>query len=371
VFTLSLGVPARAQSKLPGSRNAESPRVSASNREIVLKHFASWSFQIGPISAPVGGAGWTKLQPANRIIQLPAGMKLALVASPGLSNLSDLRSLSPDSMAGLDLSNASIRDSDLAAIKHLTGLRRLVLGKTDVSDRGLVYLKGLTKIKLLDLEDTCVSDRGLLNLLNMKDIEYLSLNGTKVSGSGLRALKPSNGRLNALGLERTYFSDMNVSVLADLHHINTLFIDRTSVTDAGVAKLLRQSEFLYIFANGTKINGSGFKDPGRNAYTLMAVWLNDSLVDDKAITGIASCKTLRSLSLDATAISDAAMPIIASLTQLQTLSLRKTKLTDAALPYLTKLSRLREIQLPHTISREVGLKLKHMLPECKVRREHA
>jgi Leucine-rich repeat (LRR) protein len=363
--------PTAAQNGKPNSHGTQEQDAKArkSTKIIVMKSASLWSFQLGADNN-IGGAGWTKVQPASQIIEVPAGMRLALIASRSLSDLSDLRSLPSDIVLALDLRDTPIKDTDLACRSHLKGLRRLDLGGTAIGDRGLAYLRGLTNLTRLDLVKTAVTDQGLVNLKMMKSLSTIELSKSHVNRGGLSNIRPADSRLLWFDVHETDCDDRIADSLRNIRTYNFANFDVTNLTDAGLAKLLKQSTFVVLQVGRTKITGSGFADLRQNVNTLQVLGLDDTQVDDKAIAYIARCRNIHSLYLNSTAISDKAMSNIALLSQLQTLRLRKTNLTDAALPYLQKLTQLRQLELPNTISRVAGLRLKQLLPGYKIMREH-
>ena len=126
-----------------------------------------------------------------------------LVHLEGLTNL-----------AYLGLSRTRITDAGLMHLEGLTNLTKLTLGNTPITDAGLVHLKGLTNLQTLSLYGTQITDAGLVHLEGLTNLQKLFLDGTHVTDAGLEHLK------GLTKLERLY-----------------LYLNRTQITDAGVAEL--------------------------------------------------------------------------------------------------------------------------------------
>jgi hypothetical protein len=81
-------------------------------------------------------------------------------------------------------------DAGLEYVKELTGLRALILNKTQVTDAGLEHLKELTDLRFLDLtSNTQITDLGLEHLEELTSLEWLNLSETQVTDAGLEHLK--------------------------------------------------------------------------------------------------------------------------------------------------------------------------------------
>ena len=86
---------------------------------------------------------------------------------------------------------------------------------SEVTDADLIHLKGLKRLEILNFTDTKITDAGL-DLLN---------------GSGVLA------SLHALVLSGTEITDAGISVNMGATRLKSLVIDRTNISDAGLAHL--------------------------------------------------------------------------------------------------------------------------------------
>jgi hypothetical protein len=106
----------------------------------------------------------------------------------GLSRLRRLRGLE-----ALRVSDAGLRDDDLAYLAPLVKLEELDLGRNPVTDAGMSHLAGLKALRFLALHGTQVTDSGLKPLRSLSSLKEIWI-ADGVSEEGLarfRAAMPS------------------------------------------------------------------------------------------------------------------------------------------------------------------------------------
>jgi hypothetical protein len=120
-------------------------------------------------------------------------------------------------------------------------LKRLDLSETKINHEGLKQLKALPSLKNLLLEDTDVDNRGVSELRHLVNLEELRLEGTKIEGQGGidAAWAQSLSQLAGLTLARTRVDDRCIPALANLPNLDTLYLQGTRVTPAGIDKLVQ------------------------------------------------------------------------------------------------------------------------------------
>jgi hypothetical protein len=172
----------------------------------------------------------------------------------GLANFKSCEKLENLNLHGLPV----VTNAGLAHFKDCKNLRTVCLGFTGVTDPGLAQFKECKNLTLLDLEATKVTAAAI------KDLQ-LALPRCKITpDSDLRAARwvlGSGGQvgivvdgeqidvLKATELPRAEFkvvsivlrglpvNDLDLSRLKDLRNLKSLNLERTKVTDAGVAEL--------------------------------------------------------------------------------------------------------------------------------------
>jgi hypothetical protein len=105
-----------------------------------------------------------------------------------------------------------VSEEDLAVLKHLRPIHRLLLDGSPVTDAGLVHISELAELELLNLTGSQVTDDGLAALAQLKNLKMLSLGRTKVTDAGLVHLHALT-RLQTLNLYGTAVTDRGAEEL--------------------------------------------------------------------------------------------------------------------------------------------------------------
>jgi hypothetical protein len=179
--------------------------------------------------------------------------------------------------------------------------------------------------------------------------------------------------------------DRGLEVLRGLHQKEEIELNRTEITDAGLAHLAAW-KLKKIGAEGTKITAAGLRHLQKSELT----WLDlaNTPIGDDALALAGQCPKLRTLKVAGTKISDEGLATLQGLKHLESLDLMGcanvtdkgiaalprlprlnalwlsgTKITDAGLVELAKLSELGDVWLFNTAVTERGLKdLQKALP---------
>ena len=172
-------------------------------------------------------------------------------------------------------------------------------------------------------------------------VEHVELNGE--DGADAVKLLTSMPKLRRVLLVGPEFDDRRLSVIASLPSITEVSLVNTSITDSGLAALLKVKKDLRLLnVAGEAIAADGF----------------DSLHD---------LKQLKCLVLSATAISDADLARLRTLDRLEQLYLSDTDITDLGLMHLETLPRLRLVVLTGTAVSAVGAnRLHRSLADCTI-----
>ncbi|MGQ9760288.1 MAG: leucine-rich repeat domain-containing protein [Thermogutta sp.] len=106
-----------------------------------------------------------------------------------------------------------VGDEALEPLAACEQLKELALGQTLITDRGLEVIGRMINLRRLDLSQTSVTDQGLSRLVNLKELEWLDISGN-------------------LGI-----SDELIGILLGLPKLKEIYLDGTSVTEDGIARL--------------------------------------------------------------------------------------------------------------------------------------
>ncbi|CAL8293772.1 unnamed protein product [Lota lota] len=244
-----------------------------------------------------------------------------------------------------------ITDSGLSVLSSLVKLQHLNLSSCGkLTDSCLQYITGLKSLTFLSLDQTKVSDAGMLPYLCSApaSISQLSLNNTAITEATLAALPTSTPHLRFLSIKQTKVSD--VSALTALLHLQTLYLDGTSVTEHSLEPLARHPSLAALSVAGIPV-----QDPDHALHLISGLRLSQLTlpgrhsVTDRGLSFLARLTLLTELDLtDYTKVTDQGVSQLASMTSLKKLSLSNTGLTDAGLAPLRSLRELQELCLDRT-----------------------
>lgn len=157
---------------------------------------------------------------------------VTLVSDTGVDDLVKLSNLESVGLSGTRLS-----DKGVAKLASLPKLRTLNIGYTKVTDLCLEHLAA-TGVKELMLYNTDVGDAGLLKVAELGGLQQLTkldLRGCKVTDNGIKALK-ALPELFALDINGP-ITDAAVDDLAAIPKLTVLYIEKSSITALGIARL--------------------------------------------------------------------------------------------------------------------------------------
>ncbi len=182
--------------------------------------------------------------------------QLVLKRSP-IDDLSPIRHLT--GLRILIISEVPMSDDGLASVAGFKALQTLSLRDTPITNAGLIHLRNLTSLVRLDLNRTHVTDRGLADLMGLTSLQGLTLADTKITGAGLAHLSGLSS-LDILVLSGTKVTDLGLSYLAGLRLLKTLDLSKTRVSDAGLKHLAGLSSLINLNVAETPVTDAGLKD---------------------------------------------------------------------------------------------------------------
>jgi hypothetical protein len=120
--------------------------------------------------------------------QLPGLKQLSFWNSPLPSNM--LAEILPASseLRYLNLLGSPVSRVDMAALRRVPNLQRLILTNTDVTDEDMDFVAGLPELACLHLEDTRVTDAGLARMASLRKLEEVNLGLTRVTSAAIPTL---------------------------------------------------------------------------------------------------------------------------------------------------------------------------------------
>lgn len=248
-------------------------------------------------------------------------------------------------------SSPLITDAGLSVLSCLVKLQHLNLAScSKLTDSCLQHITGLKSLCFLSLDQTKVSDIGMVLYLQSapSSLSQLSLNQTSVTEATLAVLPTCTPQLRLLSIKHTKVSE--VSALAQMANLQTLYLDGTGVREGSLENLATHSTLSALSLAGIPVADgnqalqiiSGLRLtqltlPGRHSVT------------DSGLHFLSRLSLLSELDLtDYTHVTDQGVTQLASMIRLKKLSLSNTQVTDAGLPSLRRLQELLELCLDRT-----------------------
>ncbi|HPM79194.1 MAG TPA: SUMF1/EgtB/PvdO family nonheme iron enzyme [Candidatus Anammoximicrobium sp.] len=272
---------------------------------------------------------------------------------------------------------ALLRPAEYAYLKHLRGVRSLLVSGSSFNDRAAAQLASLQTIEDLRLEGVALSPVGwryLGQLPNVRtltltppvfndeilaafagwpNLEALDLTQQRITDEGLRHLAGLQ-HLRRLVLDRTAVTDGGLEHLRELKELIELGLAETSVTDAGLANLAGLEALESLDLAGTSVSGQGLAAL-KSLPRLARLNVAGAQVTDEGCAGIGQLIRLQALYLSDTDVADAGLAHLRGLRDLNELTLMRTQFTDAGLASLNDLRHLRTLTMTHTQVSGVGL----------------
>ncbi len=290
--------------------------------------------------------------------------------------------------------NPSVTDEGLAACEHCIHLKELDLGATAVTDEGLSHFAESVNLKTLALDETQVTDAGLEAFINCDRLTSLDVRQTMVTSemveryrqalpqcrivtdSGVFDALPSDreaavfvlslGGHVAVNGDRTVIQSLDqlpqgeltlelvrlsenpaaddeaIAMLAGCRHLQRLGVYGSPVTDAGLAHLSNNPQWIDLILSGTQITDDGLA----------------------LLRGV---DRLKVLNLDNMQITDAGLAQFADCQELTKLIVARTAVTDAGLQHFLDCEHLTELNVEHTQVTAEGVAALHAaLPDCTI-----
>ncbi len=206
---------------------------------------------------PVGPAQGTVTFDADSEILLDANHKFFL--HPEV-----LKNLPPDCVESLRMRFSSFADSEdglcdkaMVYVGHMTGLKNLILDRSEVSDIGLANVKYLTNLESLSLFSTLVNGSSFKSLTNLKKLSILKM--------GHNSLKPASyaylvslPKLERLNLTRCHPNAEALKYVGACTNINELHLGgNQNITDETIKFLARLKKLHFLDVAGTRVTERG------------------------------------------------------------------------------------------------------------------
>jgi|GEM_PF-1257349 hypothetical protein len=232
-----------------------------------------------------------------------------------------------------------------------------VLGKQNSTEQRPAWLQavlgnhGFRQLRLVYSKQTTIVDADLACLAGLPNIDTLILDRTQVTGAGLDSLSHVN-TLVALQLAGTQVSDESLVHFAPLSGLKYLTLDKTKVTDAGLVHLSGLTNLRTLLLRDTNLTDDGLAHL-TPLVNLEHLHLDNTGVGDAGLNQLPA--DLKSLRLSGTKVTDKGLVHLMRLTKISYLSLENTNVTDDGLAQLSPLVNLEYLFLDNTRVGDAGL----------------
>lgn len=230
----------------------------------------------------------------------------------------------------------------------------------------------LDRLGTLDLRHTNINDATLSQLCQLKGLTHIKglyLDETSVTDAGLAHLAGMTS-LRRLKLKQTRVTDAGLEHLEGLSDLESLSLSG-AITDEGIEHLKNLSNLKYLDIGNTKVTNAGLRHVAEMK-NLQVLYLHGTGIGDEGLAHVKGLPHLQELYLTGATITDDGLEHLAGCTNLQVLSLLYTPVTDAGLVHLYGLTNLKrlEVYVPHQPRADVTqagvAAFKKALPGCRV-----
>ncbi|KAI4880451.1 hypothetical protein NFI96_011280 [Prochilodus magdalenae] len=240
-----------------------------------------------------------------------------------------------------------------AALKHLS-----LVNSPLITDAGLSVLSGLSKLQHLNLSSCSkLTDSCLQHIANLQCLSFLALDKTKVSDSGMATyLKSAPSVLIHLSLNETSITETTLTALPQsVPQLRLLSIARTKVSD--VSALVELCHLQTLHLDGTCVNEDSLLSlkthPSLSALSLSCIPVANGSHALEIISGL----RLTHLTLPGRhSVTDSGLLYLSRQVQLSEVDLTDyTQITDQGITQLSTMTRLKKLSLSNTQVSDAGL----------------
>lgn len=210
-------------------------------------------------------------------------------------------------------------------------------------------------------------DNQLAGFRNLAGLQTLLLESTRITDAGLVHLAALE-RLEELDLSGTAIEGTGLVHLRELTHLKSLNLRNTHLSASGCDAVGELTHLTSLRLGGVPLGESDFGFV-RNLKQLVILSLRDTRISDAEVAELAGLVFLKQLDLDGSQVTDAGLVKLAPLKQLRHLDLRDTRVTDAGLVHLAALENLQYLCLFKTgVTADGVARLKQTLPRLRADR---
>jgi Leucine-rich repeat (LRR) protein len=234
-----------------------------------------------------------------------------------------------------------VTDQGLAAVQGLSQLTELTLDRSEVSSAGLKSLAAFSHLGSLDISDTMLRDSDLAELRNLPRLRRIVLNGLITDAGAVQLAQIQT--LEEIDLSQSQIGDQGIPALAGLPHLRVLYANK-KMDDAGLRSLAKNRSLQSLDLSGASVTDKGMESLS-TMNSLKELALSQTAVGNKSLPFLAQLPQLRVLELSDTQVSRAGLAPLVRARSLKVLSLSWDTLSREDLAGMAKLVQLRTIIL--------------------------
>lgn len=148
-------------------------------------------------------------------------------------------------------------DADLAHLSSLPDLEEIYLFRTPITDDGLRFLSSCSKLTRLELAQVPITNEGLSHVAKVNSLQRLKLSCTEITDDGLKHL----GRLKSLNrlvlAHNRMIKGEGFVYLRRLQGLRTLELEDVPINDACLAHIEQQTSLRRLILNRTLVTDAG------------------------------------------------------------------------------------------------------------------
>jgi Leucine-rich repeat (LRR) protein len=206
-------------------------------------------------------------------------------------------------------------DKTLACLAAWPELESLTVRSPHVSNASLKAICNATKLRRLDLRGTSITARGLAELKKLKHLQELVPPQSNLAmlqalqeAQLLPLLAHREVRGTTLDLNGKRTTNASLELLDDQLNVQTIILDVSQITDAGLKHLAKNKSVQEISLNSAmRLRGMEFQELAVLP-KLQVLRLIYTDIDDRAGDGLATLTSLRELELNHTKVTAAIVP---------------------------------------------------------------
>ncbi len=208
-----------------------------------------------------------------------------------------------------------------------------------------------------------VSDSVFKRLCDLRHLKRVYLENSTITDAGLECLPKLQLLQEFTGNSLT--GNLGAVYISEASELKDLDLRRSTVSEEGMRYISKLKKVEILDVSRSHTTDAALEHVGKMV-SLQALWIKSGLVTDKGIAHLSTLKNLYDLHLDRTQLSDAGMPHLTALQNLRRLDLKRTQVSDKGLIHLERLPGLQSLDVRGTkVTVEGARLLKARMPSLR------